>query len=126
MAFLISNKINILTMGEDVAKGLGQRTGALKLLIGISVIFLSGASVAVAGPIGFIGIVVPHIVKWLVGNDYRWILPYCGITGGILLLLADIGARYIVMPQEVPVGIMTAIIGTPFFIYIARKGGKDS
>ncbi|MGG4471227.1 iron ABC transporter permease [Paenibacillus alvei] len=126
IAFLISNKINVLTMGEDVAKGLGQRTGALKLLIGTSVILLSGASVAVAGPIGFIGIVVPHIVKWLVGNDYRWILPYCGITGGILLLLADIGARYIVMPQEVPVGIMTAIIGTPFFIYIARKGGKNS
>lgn len=126
IAFLISNKINVLTMGEDVAKGLGQRTGALKLLIGTSVILLSGASVAVAGPIGFIGIVVPHIVKWLVGNDYRWILPYCGITGGILLLLADIGARYIVMPQEVPVGVMTAIIGTPFFIYIARKGGKNS
>lgn len=126
IAFLISNKINVLTMGEDVAKGLGQRTGAVKLLIGTAVILLSGASVAIAGPIGFIGIVVPHIVKWLVGNDYRWILPYCGITGGIILLLADIGARYILMPQEVPVGIITAIIGTPFFIYIARKGGNAS
>lgn len=126
IAFLISSKINVLTMGEDVAKGLGQRTGVVKLLIGTSVILLSGASVAVAGPIGFIGIVVPHIVKWMVGNDYRWIIPYCAITGGILLLAADIGARYIIMPQEVPVGIMTAIIGTPFFIYIARKGGKAS
>ena len=118
--------MNVYSMGEDVARGLGQRTGAVKLLIGISVILLSGSSVAVAGPIGFIGIVVPHIVKWLVGNDYRWILPFCGITGGILLLLADIGARFIIMPQEVPVGIMTAIIGTPFFIYIARNGGKSS
>ncbi|MCM2982355.1 iron ABC transporter permease [Niallia circulans] len=126
LAFLISNKMNVYSMGEDVARGLGQRTGTVKLLIGISVILLSGSAVAVAGPIGFIGIVVPHIVKWLVGNDYRWILPFCSITGGILLLLADIGARLILMPQEVPVGIMTAIIGTPFFIYIARNGGKSS
>ncbi|WP_078414227.1 FecCD family ABC transporter permease [Priestia abyssalis] len=126
MAFLISNKINILTMGEDVAKGLGQRTGTIKLIIGTAVILLAGGSVAVAGPIGFLGIVVPHVVRWLVGNDYRWILPYCGVAGGILLLLADIGARYVIMPQEVPVGVMTAIIGTPFFIYIARKGGQAS
>lgn len=126
VAFLMSNKINILTMGEDVAKGLGQRTGTVKLIAGMTVILLAGGSVAVAGPIGFIGIVVPHIVRSLVGNDYRWILPYCGVVGGILLLVADIGARYVIMPEEVPVGIMTALIGTPFFIYIARRGGQTS
>ncbi|CAM5194266.1 Iron complex transport system permease protein OS=Ureibacillus acetophenoni OX=614649 GN=SAMN05877842_106110 PE=3 SV=1 [Ureibacillus acetophenoni] len=124
IAITISNKINILTMGEDVAKGLGQRTMFVKLITGLSVILLAGGSVAIAGPIGFIGIVVPHVVKSIAGNDYRWIIPYSGVVGGILLLMADIGARYVLMPEEVPVGIMTAIIGTPFFIYIARKGGK--
>ncbi|MFC3886651.1 FecCD family ABC transporter permease [Bacillus songklensis] len=126
MAFLMSQKINILTMGEDVAKGLGQRTGTVKLMIAVAFVLLAGGSVAVAGPIGFVGIIVPHIVRLLIGNDYRWILPYCGVIGGILLLLADIGARYVIMPEEVPVGVMTAFIGTPFFIYIARKGGRTS
>ncbi|KMY53281.1 iron ABC transporter [Bacillus sp. FJAT-27231] len=126
IAFLLAQKINILTMGEDIAKGLGQQTGVVKLMIAVSFVLLAGGSVAVAGPIGFIGIIVPHIVRSLVGNDYRWVLPYCSVLGGILLLLADIGARYIIMPEEVPVGVMTAFIGTPFFIYIARKGGYAS
>lgn len=124
IALTIANKINILTMGDDVAKGLGQRTGFVKLTAGISVILLAGGSVAIAGPIGFIGIVVPHVVRTFIGNDYRWIIPYCGILGGIFLVIADIGARYLLMPEEVPVGIMTALVGIPFFIYIARKGGK--
>ncbi|HWL24340.1 MAG TPA: iron ABC transporter permease [Ureibacillus sp.] len=126
ISLIISNKINILNLGDDVAKGLGQRIMIVKLIAGISVILLAGGSVAIAGPIGFIGIVVPHVVKWLVGNDYRWIIPYCAIVGGIFLLIADIGARYILMPEEVPVGIMTALVGTPFFIYIARKGGRKA
>lgn len=122
VSFLIANKINVLTMGEDVAKGLGQRTAWVKVVSAILVIFLAGGSVAIAGPIGFVGIVVPHFARFLVGNDHRWVLPYCAILGGILLLLSDIGARYIIMPEEVPVGVMTALIGTPFFIYIARRG----
>ncbi|MGM7681290.1 FecCD family ABC transporter permease [Cytobacillus sp. Hm23] len=122
LAFIISPKINVLTMGEDVAKGLGLRTGVVNLTMTFCFVLLAGGSVAVAGPIGFIGIIIPHIVRTLVGNDFRWILPYCGVLGGILLLLADIGARYVIMPEEVPVGVMTAFIGTPFFIYLARKG----
>lgn len=124
IALVIASKINILTMGDDVAKGLGQRTGFVKLVTGLAIILLAGGSVAIAGPIGFIGIVVPHIVRTVVGNDYRWIIPYCAIVGGIFLVIADIGARYVLMPEEVPVGIMTALVGIPFFIYIARKGGK--
>ncbi|MBM7704559.1 FecCD family ABC transporter permease [Metabacillus iocasae] len=125
-AFLLANKINILTIGEDVAKGLGQRTGMVKIGAGIVIVFLAGGAVAIAGPISFVGIIVPHIVRWLVGQDYRWIFPYCGVLGGILLLIADISARYVIMPEEIPVGIMTACIGTPFFIYIARKGVRSS
>jgi iron complex transport system permease protein len=109
-------------MGEDVAKGLGLNTALLKITIGIVVILLSGGAVAVAGPIGFIGIVVPHLTRSIVGIDHRWVIPFSGLLGGVLLLAADIASRYILMPQEVPVGVMTAIIGTPFFIYIARKG----
>jgi len=121
-SMLIAQKVNILTMGDDVARGLGQRVFAVKISIIIIVVLLAGGSVAVAGPIGFIGIVVPHLARALVGIDHRWLLPYCGFLGGILLIVADIAARYIIMPQEVPVGVMTALIGTPFFIYIARRG----
>lgn len=125
LSILIASHINLLTMGEDVAKGLGQKTGLIKLLAAVVIILLAGSSVAVAGPIGFIGIVVPHLARALVGVDHRWIIPYSAIIGGVLLIWADISARYVIMPQEVPVGVMTAIIGTPFFVYIARKGLKS-
>ncbi|MEW9670267.1 FecCD family ABC transporter permease [Ammoniphilus sp. 3BR4] len=121
-AFLLAKQVNTLSMGEDVAKGLGQRTVWIKALTWAVIVLLAGSSVAVAGPIGFVGIVVPHLARALVGTDYRWLLPYSGVLGAILLLLADISARYIIMPKEVPVGVMTALIGTPFFVYIARKG----
>ena len=120
-SMLLASKLNVLMMGESVAKGLGLRTGLVKVVATIAIILLAGSAVAVAGPIGFIGIVIPHLAKFLVGVDHRWILPYSAILGGILLVIADIGARYIIMPQEVPVGVMTAIIGTPIFIYIARR-----
>lgn len=121
-AVIIAGKMNILSMGEDVAKGLGLNTGFVKIAIGVIVILLAGGSVAVAGPIGFVGIVIPHITRSIIGIDHRWVIPLSGILGAILLLAADIAARYILMPSEVPVGVMTAIIGTPFFIYIARRG----
>lgn len=119
---LIAGKMNILAMGEDVAKGLGLNTGFVKIAIGVLVILLAGGAVAVAGPVGFVGIVVPHITRSIVGIDHRWVIPFAGVLGAILLLAADIAARYLLMPSEVPVGVMTAIIGTPFFIYIARRG----
>ncbi|MEH7123802.1 iron ABC transporter permease [Bacillus sp. JJ1773] len=122
LSLSISNQMNILSMGEDVGKGLGLKTGLLKLGAGIAIILLSGGAVAVAGPIGFIGIVIPHITRAVVGIDHRWVIPFSALFGGMLLLMADIASRYIIMPQEVPVGVMTAVIGTPFFIYIARKG----
>ncbi|MBB5148858.1 FecCD family ABC transporter permease [Ureibacillus thermosphaericus] len=121
-AIFISGKMNIFAMGEDVAKGLGLNTGFIKIAIGVLVILLAGSSVAVAGPIGFVGIIVPHLARAIVGMDHRWVIPMAGVLGAILLLAADIAARYIVMPSEVPVGVMTAAIGTPFFIYIARRG----
>ncbi|MCS0788194.1 iron ABC transporter permease [Cytobacillus pseudoceanisediminis] len=121
-SLIIAGKLNVLSMGEDVAKGLGLKTGLLKLGAGIVIVLLSGGAVAVAGPIGFLGIVIPHLTRAVVGIDHRWVIPYAGLLGGMLLLVADIASRYIIMPQEVPVGVMTAVIGTPFFVYIARRG----
>lgn len=121
-SLIIATKMNVLSMGDDVAKGLGVNTGLLKISIGVIVILLSGGAVAIAGPIGFIGIVIPHLTRSFVGIDHRWVIPFAGIFGGMLLVSADIISRYILLPQEIPVGVMTAIIGTPFFIYIARKG----
>jgi iron complex transport system permease protein len=122
LALVIANKMNVIAMGEDVAKGLGLKTGLIKFIALSIVVLLAGGAVAIAGPIGFIGIVIPHIAKKIIGIDHRWLIPYSGLLGAILLLAADIGARYIIMPQEVPVGVMTAAIGAPFFIYIARRG----
>ncbi|MGM0777585.1 iron ABC transporter permease [Cytobacillus firmus] len=121
-SLIIAGKLNVLSMGEDVAKGLGLKTGLLKLGAGIVIVLLSGGAVAVAGPIGFLGIVIPHLTRAVVGIDHRWVIPYAGLLGGMLLLISDIASRYIIMPQEVPVGVMTAVIGTPFFVYIARRG----
>ncbi|OCA87977.1 iron ABC transporter [Bacillus sp. FJAT-27225] len=121
-SLLIAGKMNVLAMGEDVAKGLGLNTAFVKIALGVLVILLAGGAVAVAGPIGFIGIVIPHITRSIVGIDHRWTIPFAALLGAMLLLAADIASRYLLMPQEVPVGVTTAIIGTPFFIYIARKG----
>ncbi|WP_209122741.1 iron ABC transporter permease [Alkalihalobacillus sp. BA299] len=122
VAMFLGRAVNILMSGEDVAKSLGQRTILTKIFIGIVIIFLAGGSVAIGGAIGFIGLIVPHMVRGLIGVDYRWVIPFCAFIGASLLLLADIAARFVIMPQEMPIGVMTAMIGTPFFIYIARKG----
>ncbi|MCF6139410.1 FecCD family ABC transporter permease [Pseudalkalibacillus berkeleyi] len=121
-ALFLTRQMNILAMGEDVAVGLGQKTAIVKISAAIVIVLLAGSAVAIAGPVGFIGIVIPHIARGLVGIDYRWVIPYSALLGAMLLLIADIGARYVIMPKEVPVGVMTALIGTPFFIYIARRG----
>ncbi|MDQ1911406.1 iron ABC transporter permease [Paenibacillus sp. GD4] len=122
VAWFIARDMNLLLMGEDTAKGLGQRTMWVKLTAGIIIVVLAGGSVSVAGPIGFIGIVIPHIARYIGGTDHRWVIPYCAVLGATLLLLADVVARFIMIPSEMPVGVMTAAIGAPFFIYIARRG----
>lgn len=121
-ACLMGGAITILTSGEDIARNLGQRTGLVKLMMGLIIVTLAGGSIAMGGLIGFVGLIVPHMVRPWTGNDHRWLLPFCALVGASLLLLADVVARFLIMPQEVPIGVMTALLGTPFFIYIARKG----
>ncbi|TBR57073.1 iron ABC transporter permease [Mastigocladus laminosus UU774] len=124
VAFILSRQITTMSLGEDVAKGLGQQTAWIKIITAISVVLLAGSSVSLAGPIGFIGLVVPHIVRFFIQADYRWILPYSAILGAILVLVADIGSRVLFKPQELPVGVMTALFGAPFFVYLAKSKVK--
>jgi iron complex transport system permease protein len=124
VAFALGRQITALNLGDDVAKSLGQRTAWVKVTAALGVVLLVGSSVALAGPIVFIGLVVPHIVRFFIGVDYRWILPYAAVVGAILLLVADIVARLLIAPQELPVGVMTALVGAPFFIYLARSQVK--
>ncbi|WP_430787126.1 FecCD family ABC transporter permease [Virgibacillus flavescens] len=124
IALFMGKSLNILMSGEDVAKSLGQNTMRIKLLAGLVIIFLAGGAVAIAGSIGFVGLVVPHITKGITGPNYQWGIPLSGLFGAILLLLSDVIARLIIAPSEMPIGVMTAIIGVPFFIYVARKGVK--
>lgn len=121
LAFLLGKQITIFSLGEDIAQGLGQQTLWIKIAAGVSVFLLQGSAVAVTGGIGFIGLIVPHVVRFFVGVDYRWILPYSALFGSILLLSSDIFARLVIQPQELPVGIMTALVGGPFFIYLAKN-----
>lgn len=121
-ALMLGRSLTAISLGEQIAKGLGQRTLAVKIAAIAVVVLLAGSSVAIAGPIGFVGLAVPHIVRALVGADYRWVLPYSALVGAILLLAADIGARFVIFPNEVPVGVVTALLGAPFLIYVARRG----
>jgi iron complex transport system permease protein len=121
ISFLISRRLNIFSLGEEIAKGLGLNTEFLKLQMILLTVVLAGASAAVAGPIGLVGLVIPHLTRSLVGSEFKWAIPYNMLLGSIFLLLSDIGSRFIIYPKEIPVGAVTAIIGTPFFIYIARK-----
>jgi len=121
LAFIMARSFTVLSLGEEVAKGLGQRTIIVKAVGTIIVLLLTGAAVSVAGSVGFIGLVIPHITRFLVGLDYRLIIPCSAILGGLLLVLADIGARMVNPPFETPVGAITAMIGVPFFLYLARS-----
>ncbi|MEM8641043.1 MAG: iron ABC transporter permease [Cyanobacteria bacterium P01_G01_bin.54] len=121
IALTLGRQLTLMSLGEDVAQGLGLQTVWVKAIAALVVVLLAGSAVALAGPIGFVGLVVPHLVRFSVGTDYRWILPYAMLGGGILLSMADIAARLVIRPQELPVGIMTAIIGAPLFIYLAKS-----
>ncbi|MDU5105690.1 iron ABC transporter permease [Clostridium sp.] len=125
VTLFLGKKLNVFSLGEEMAKSLGMKTLYLKIIIIFIVAILSGISVALAGPIAFIGLITPHIVNKFIGTDYRWLIPFSIFTGSSILLLADIWSRFIVYPKEVPVGALTALIGGPFFIYIAKRRSRN-
>lgn len=124
IAFALSPKLTILSLGEETAIGLGQKISVIKLLSGIAVLLLVGSAVSAVGGVGFIGLIVPHLVRFLVGVDYRLIIPCSAMLGAVLVVFADIGAKLVNMPYETPLGSIMAIIGVPFFLYLARKENR--
>ncbi len=117
-------KITILSLGEEIAIGLGQKTNKIRFISILLVILLTGASVSVAGNIVFVGLIIPQIVRGIVGADYKYIIPSSMVFGSVLLVYSDILARMINPPYETPIGSLTALLGVPVFIYLVRKDTK--
>lgn len=113
--------LNGLALGDDVARGLGQKVGLGRAVTALGVVVLCGAATALAGPIAFVGLVVPHAVRALVGVDYRWILPLSALVAPTLLLVADVVGRVVLPPGEVPAGVMAAVVGAPVFFWLVRR-----
>ncbi|MGW0982533.1 FecCD family ABC transporter permease [Streptomyces xiamenensis] len=121
LCLLSARRLNSLALGDELAAGLGENVAATRALSALGAILLCGAATAVAGPIGFVGLVVPHLCRLLVGVDHRWLLPLAALLGAALLTAADVVGRIVNRPSEIDVGIVTALIGAPFFIYIVRR-----
>jgi iron complex transport system permease protein len=124
-ATALGQSISLISMGDDVATNLGVKTNRARILGMIIVVILAGVSVSAVGSIGFVGLVIPHIARKLVGVNYRFIIPMSALLGAMLLVLADLGARTVNPPKELAIGIMVALVGVPFFLYIARKVGRE-
>ena len=126
MAFLCIKSANALQLGEEMAKSLGVKVSLNRVLLSAVAAFLAAATVSVAGMIGFVGLVVPHIARLLVGSDYKVMMPVSVVLGAVVLLAADTVGRTVVPGMEIPVGIVMAVCGGPFFLYLLRKKGKVS
>lgn len=122
ICFASARGMNSLALGDDMAKGLGEHVFRTRLMSALGAVILAGAATAIAGPIGFVGLVIPHVCRLLIGTDHRWLLPFSALAGAALLLASDIIGRVIApSSEEIQVGIITAIVGAPFFIWIVRR-----
>ncbi|MEM9798212.1 MAG: iron ABC transporter permease [Pseudomonadota bacterium] len=120
VALGVARQVTALAMGEETATGLGVDVKRLQVAVLFSVVALTAAAVAVAGPMGFVGLVIPHVVRLFVGQDYRRIVPWSALAGALYMLLADIAARLVLAPIEVSTGLVTAFLGAPFFVWLVR------
>jgi iron complex transport system permease protein len=121
MALALGRSLNAVALGDDVARTLGARIHGVRGLGIAAIVVLAGTATAVAGPIGFVGLVGPHIARALVGTDHRWLLPWSAVLSPTILLLADVAGRVVLRPEEVQVGVMTAVVGAPAFLYLVRR-----
>ena len=122
ISMYMARQLNLYILSEDALKGLGAKILSIKVITMIAVVLLSGSAVALAGPIAFVGLITPHVAKLLCRTHNHFIIiPMSGLLGGCLLMLSDILSRYLLMPREIPVGITTALLGTPVFIYLILK-----
>lgn len=117
----VARGLDALALGDDVAKGLGQKVAAVRIVGGVGATMLTGVGVSAAGPIAFVGLAVPHIARAIVGTDHRWVMPMAALLGPVMLLVSDVIGRIVFPPGEVPAGVMTALIGVPFLIAMVRR-----
>lgn len=121
LSLLSARSLNSLALGDELAAGLGERVAIARGSAAFGAVLLCGAVTAVTGPIGFVGLVVPHACRLLIGVDHRWLLPMSTVLGAVLLTSTDVLGRIVARPEEIDVGIITALVGAPFFIYIVRR-----
>ncbi|WP_246267034.1 FecCD family ABC transporter permease [Nonomuraea typhae] len=121
VAFVLAPSLNAVVLGDGPARALGVRLGPVRAGVVVAVTLLCGATTALAGPIGFAGLMIPHVVRWLFGVDQRWIAAFSAVLGAVLLLVADTAGRVVLWPGELPAGIVTAFVGAPFLIVLARR-----
>lgn len=121
LGLIAARGLNAIALGNDLARSLGTNVMATRILVIIAVTLLAGAATAAAGPIGFVGLMVPHVVRWFVGPDQRWIVPYTAIAAPVLLLSADVIGRVVAPPGELQVSIVTAFVGAPVLIALIRR-----
>lgn len=124
IAILYSKQLTILSLNEELAKGLGQKTKLIKTVLMMVVIILAGTAVALIGNLTFVGLFIPHIVRKIVGADYRFIIPMSIIVGGIFMIGTDFISRMVIAPLEIPVVALVALVGLPFFLILVKKGGR--
>lgn len=121
IALAIGSSLNAIALGDDLASALGANVLRTRILAVTAVMLLAGSATALAGPIAFVGLMVPHAVRWIVGPDQRWIIGYSVVAAPTLLLLADVVGRVLIPPGELPAGIVTAVIGAPVLIMLVRR-----
>jgi iron complex transport system permease protein len=121
LTLVMMRQINVIALGDELATSLGQHVERTRFILAVAAALLASAAVSIAGLVGFLGLIIPHLVRLVIGNDYRFVLPMSALFGAILLVLADTAARTIFDPQELPVGIFTAVLGGPVFIMLVRS-----
>jgi len=122
LAFILSNKLNILMLGDEIAVSLGLKVERMRLTFIAIAALIAANAVSMVGLLGFVGLIVPHIARMIIGSDYRFLFPASALMGVSLLVLCDTLARTIMDPIEIPVGIIMALLGAPFFLYLLRGG----
>ncbi|HEU0075870.1 MAG TPA: iron ABC transporter permease [Dehalococcoidia bacterium] len=118
---LTMRQVNVISLGDELATSLGQHVERTRFVLAATAALLASAAVSIAGLVGFLGLIIPHLVRLVIGNDYRFVLPASALFGAILLVVADTAARTVLDPQELPVGILTAVMGGPVFILLVRS-----
>ncbi|WP_249273967.1 iron chelate uptake ABC transporter family permease subunit [Agreia sp. VKM Ac-1783] len=126
LALFCARPLNTMGLGDDLASSLGTNIVRTRVISVVAITLLTGAATAIAGPVAFVGLMVPHIARWIVGPDQRWIIPYCVVIAPVVLLVSDVIGRVILWPSEVPVGVVTPFVGAPVLIHLVRRAKASS